>query len=303
VKLFQDAGLDKEKFLKLVELSEERKEEVKLRCFAGFATEERLRTEFKVPQTKINAIKAYCEKREGYVKHDRYDSQPTYWYEGEVQAEWEKTTSRTRRETSEFQVETNVGEAMLEAVAPVNLDVSSLGTAGFPVTGNNNKPIKAAPAAPTGLPPVLKSENASDVILKYLDGILKRNQKMTDLKAKYEEIPAADRNPPQAALITKIDEKISELDGIHTKINDVYSCGAVEGYSEEQEKTLLGLYKTAMKASSDAMAVEMRAKSIPLPKAKAVPKTKAKAKSAPKPVEAAEGKAKAKPAAKRAAKK
>ena len=48
-----------------------------------------------------------------------------------MQAEWEKTTSRTRRETSEFQVETNVGEAMLEAVAPVNLDVSSLGTAGL----------------------------------------------------------------------------------------------------------------------------------------------------------------------------
>ena len=34
-------------------------------------------------------------------------------------------------------------------------------------------------------------------------------------------------------LNTKIGEKISELDGIHTKINDVYSCGAVEGYSEE----------------------------------------------------------------------
>ena len=57
---------------------------------------------------------------------------------------------------------------------------------GFPVTGNNNKPIKAAPAAPTGLPPVLKSENASDVILKYLDGILKRNQKMTDPRLKGE---------------------------------------------------------------------------------------------------------------------
>lgn len=48
-----------------------------------------------------------------------------------MQAEWEKTTSRTRKETSEFQVETNVGEAMLEAVAPVNLDASSLGTAGL----------------------------------------------------------------------------------------------------------------------------------------------------------------------------
>ena len=34
-------------------------------------------------------------------------------------------------------------------------------------------------------------------------------------------------------LITKIQEKMSELDGIHIKINDVYSCGAVDGYTEE----------------------------------------------------------------------
>lgn len=34
-------------------------------------------------------------------------------------------------------------------------------------------------------------------------------------------------------LITKIDEKMSELDSIRIKINDVYSCGAVEGYTEE----------------------------------------------------------------------
>ena len=66
----------------------------------------------------------------GY-RHDRYDSQPMYWFEGEVQAEWEKTTSRTRGETAEFQIETNVGEALLEAVAPVNLDTSSLGSAGL----------------------------------------------------------------------------------------------------------------------------------------------------------------------------
>lgn len=51
---------------------------------------------------------------------------------------------------------------------------------GIPMTGPGNKPIKASAAPPTGLPPVLKSENASDVILKYLDGILKRSQKMAD---------------------------------------------------------------------------------------------------------------------------
>lgn len=55
---------------------------------------------------------------------------------------------------------------------------------GIPMIGHGNKPIKASPAPPTGLPPVLKSENPSDVILKYLDGIMKRNQKMTDPRLK-----------------------------------------------------------------------------------------------------------------------
>ena len=34
--------------------------------------------------------------------------------------------------------------------------------------------------APTGLPPVLRDEKASEVILKYMDGILKRSQKVNE---------------------------------------------------------------------------------------------------------------------------
>jgi len=35
-------------------------------------------------------------------------------------------------------------------------------------------------------------------------------------------------------LIAKLEEKITELDGIHNDINAIYSSGAVEGYSEEK---------------------------------------------------------------------
>ena len=34
-------------------------------------------------------------------------------------------------------------------------------------------------------------------------------------------------------LITKLGDKVTELDDLHGKINDVYANGAVEGYSEQ----------------------------------------------------------------------
>ncbi len=45
---------------------------------------------------------------------------------------------------------------------------------------SGNQPNRAAATAPTGLPPVLKDDKASEVILKYMDGLLKRSQKVTD---------------------------------------------------------------------------------------------------------------------------
>ena len=85
-----------------------------------------------------------------------------------------------------------------------------------------------------------------------------------ELKNKYEAIETADRTPPQAAflakascpmkmhgpsyqlsqnshfritieylrLINKFAEKIKELEGLHSEINEIYSNGAVEGYSD-----------------------------------------------------------------------
>ncbi len=40
--------------------------------------------------------------------------------------EWSKTTSRSRTETGEFQVEGSVGDAMADATMPVNVDMTDL---------------------------------------------------------------------------------------------------------------------------------------------------------------------------------
>ena len=40
-------------------------------------------------------------------------------------------------------------------------------------------------------------------------------------------------------LITKLAEKVVELDDLHAKINEVYSQGAVEGYTDEYLGSIL----------------------------------------------------------------
>lgn len=114
---------------------------------------------------------------------------------------------------------------------------------------------------------------------------------------------------PDLRLIKKLEEKVKELEGCHADINNIYSSGAVEGYSDEplglwkkkrnhgnprQERQLMEFYKTAMKAlgphivysswlgvprHQDSLAIESRSRAIPLPKAKADAKAKPKAKA------------------------
>lgn len=64
-------------------------------------------------------------------RYDRYESKPAYWVESELEAEWEKTTSRTRRETMDFAVDTNASDAMLQATAPMSFDMKGLANTGF----------------------------------------------------------------------------------------------------------------------------------------------------------------------------
>ena len=64
-------------------------------------------------------------------RYDKYESKQVYWVESELEAEWEKTTSRPRRETAEFEVETDAQNALLQAVNPLSLDVKSLAQEGI----------------------------------------------------------------------------------------------------------------------------------------------------------------------------
>ena len=61
---------------------------------------------------------------------DKYETKTAYWVENEMEAEWEKTTSRTRRETGELTVETTAADAMLQAATPLQLDMRGLANSG-----------------------------------------------------------------------------------------------------------------------------------------------------------------------------
>ena len=64
------------------------------------------------------------------LRYDRYESKLAYWVETDLEAEWEKTTSRSRRETAEFSVETEATDVLLQATAPLTLDNESLAMQG-----------------------------------------------------------------------------------------------------------------------------------------------------------------------------
>ena len=51
---------------------------------------------------------------------------------------------------------------------------------GMPSGSGGSNPAVRPAVGPTGLPAVLKSEKASEVILKYMEGLLKRTQKIAD---------------------------------------------------------------------------------------------------------------------------
>ena len=68
------------------------------------------------------------------LRTDRYEGKPAYWVETELEAEWEKTTSRSKKETAEYEVETSASDAMLQAATPLSLDVRSLANEGLGIT-------------------------------------------------------------------------------------------------------------------------------------------------------------------------
>ena len=64
--------------------------------------------------------------RGGQIRTDKYDGKPIYWVEEEVEVEWQKTTSRTQAESSEYQVAASLSDAMADANEPLGLDMKAI---------------------------------------------------------------------------------------------------------------------------------------------------------------------------------
>jgi len=85
-----------------------------------------------ITQNVLQNSESCCSNFDGQdLRYDRYESKLAYWVEGEVEAEWEKTTSHAQKETGQFEVETTAADAMLQAVTPLTMDNKSLASAGF----------------------------------------------------------------------------------------------------------------------------------------------------------------------------
>ncbi|CAL1128311.1 unnamed protein product [Cladocopium goreaui] len=296
--LFQQCNFDKATFINYVTVETEKRQSVKVKVKAQWASEDKMREVLKFSAARIKAVKDYCEKKGDHTKWDKYESKTLFWVEEEVEAEYESSRSKTTREQFNYETEQPAPDALLEAAAPLTLDMADVRDTptGLPGQsgGSTDDQKRPTPTAPV-LPQVQKNEKASQVILKYLDGTTKRIGKISELKVKYETIPQELKTATHDAFVNKLTSITDSLEKQQTSINEIYAEGAVEGYSVEAQESL---------------SMEARSKSIPIPKAKssAVPagkakaKAKVKAKAKPEPAPSQAAKAAPKRAAARQAK-
>jgi hypothetical protein len=55
---------------------------------------------------------------------DKYESKQLYWIEEELEAEWEKTTAKSRRSEAEYQSLTSASSAFESSLAPLGFDAA-----------------------------------------------------------------------------------------------------------------------------------------------------------------------------------
>ncbi|CAK9021723.1 Uncharacterized protein SCF082_LOCUS15467 [Durusdinium trenchii] len=186
-----------EEFIKHVTQEVESRQSVKMRIKGQWATEDKMRDVLKLKEW------------------DKYESKLAFWFEEDVEAEWETSKTQTRREQTEFGVETTAGDALGEEPSNPTFEMADIrgATAGWGGSSSNGG---------GGPPP-------------------------QELKAKYDAIPEDQRTNTHNAFIEKLRVSGESMELKQNKINDIYSSGAVEGYSEEQERQLMVCYKEAMK--------------------------------------------------------
>ncbi|CAE7765384.1 unnamed protein product [Symbiodinium pilosum] len=233
----QEAGLDKDKFISTVCLEIKQKEGVKVR-------------------SRIKGVKEYCEaNRAELIGWDKYENKPKYWYEEDLEMEWEKQKERSASTTTKMEMQRTGENVANDMTTPMQMDMQ-LAARGMGEPGKAPVPMTTGSRGGDSLLPcVPRNAVPSSVVTKYMDGLAKRINK--DLGQKYGDIDP---------IVAKVGKLTKDLEAVLSKMTDVYSEGAVEGYSAETQ---------------DSVTLEVRTKSIPIPKSSAV-KPKAKAKGTPK---------------------
>lgn len=60
------------------------------------------------------------------LRWDKYESKTLFWVEEEVEAEYESSRSKTTREQFNYETEQPAPDALLEAAAPLTLDMADV---------------------------------------------------------------------------------------------------------------------------------------------------------------------------------
>lgn len=61
------------------------------------------------------------------ARWDKYENKQLYWIEEDLSAEWEKTTSKSRRAETEYQSSVGVSDAFESSLAPVSFSPEGVG--------------------------------------------------------------------------------------------------------------------------------------------------------------------------------
>ena len=60
------------------------------------------------------------------LRWDKYESKQLYWYEEDMEFEWEKSRAKSTREETTFNTEVSGAEALLDARDPMQVELKQL---------------------------------------------------------------------------------------------------------------------------------------------------------------------------------
>ncbi|CAE7445453.1 unnamed protein product [Symbiodinium sp. CCMP2592] len=124
----KDANLDKEVFIKSVKVLLKQREAVKYRVKAQWCSEDKMRDTLKLKEARIKAVKEFCEARPGYTTYDKYQKLTKYWYEEDLEMDWEKERSRETNEEGEYETTTDAASFLDAPPIEADLNQAARGT-------------------------------------------------------------------------------------------------------------------------------------------------------------------------------